>query len=509
MAGLLDGFPRCVNQQQQRWSDQLQDRSRSEQALTLLGENEKAHDEEIGESGTTLSNMYRHLRSAHLPSFRRPNPHPRKLHPTSYLDGLRGTAAFIVFLHHSTQAFVPSIKSGWASSPQSLNLLSLPVIRIYYSGGAMVSIFFVISGYVLSIRPLQLATKAVKEKNEMSQGKEQTSSPTDLSAAYANVASATFRRGPRLMIPCLVSTLLTAVLAMLGAFVEGANPGLQRHYPRAETWTAQLTMWWEHSLTFVQPFGGTHPFEENTWTIPAEFKGSLMVFLTVMGLAGRSRRMRRCCIWLQMGYWTWFGTWDSAQFLAGVGLAEWKASRDCDKEAKEVEEGNNRSTRTKVAHAVLVLIAVYLLSMPEGDENVANSPGYITLATTLTPEGWRSHWGPGRWWPTWGAILLIGTLDHTRADSMFQRVFTSKFAQFLGDISFSLYLLHGITIYSVGVRVMRLFTTIFGGEDPVGYIVSLGLSAAVVLPFLFWISDLFTEVVDKGAVNLARRIMKW
>ena len=492
-------------------SEYFHEEHRNEQSLSLLAENEKLQQNEQGVGQVTTSVISRYVRCLPRPRLRRSASQPRKLHATSYLDGLRGTAAFIVFLHHGTQAFLPSLRPGWASSPDSLNLLALPVVRVMYSGGAMVSIFFVISGYVLSIRPLQLAAKAGRKRCEQQVlGQQQGCSPNDLDAAYANIASATFRRGPRLMIPCLASTFLTAIIGQLGLFVEGANVGLQRHYPRADSWTVQMSNWWLQSLYFINPFARKHEFEENTWTIPWELKGSLLVFLTVLGLAGRSFRLRRACIWLAMAYWAWLGMWDMMQFLAGVGIAEWSSSRRVDEESEDAGGVETpRRVRNTLVHSMLTFIALYLLSMPEGDENVANSPGYITLATTLTPKGWHTHWGPGRWWPTWGAILLIATLDDAGAKSIFQRVFTSRFGQFLGDIAFSLYLLHGITIYTVGVRVVKFFTEIFGAETREGYVVSLALGTAVTLPFLFWISQLFTDVVDKGAVTFARKMAKW
>lgn len=507
MENVFSNIPQWMRHQRHRLSLSFEAISQREQVLCVLHDERKSC--EVGNEQEATTGRTSYLYNLHFLNFRRSIRQPRKLHPTSYLDGLRGCAAFVVFLHHSTQAFLPSLRPGWASSPEHLNLLALPVIRVMYSGGAMVSLFFVISGYVLSIKPLQLAYKAAEQKHEQqgSLPRGKSGGETDLNAAYANIASATFRRGPRLMIPCLASTLLTAMLAMLGAFVEGANIGLQRHYYRADTWAEQLTTWWEQSLWFVNPFAGGHAFEENVWTIPIEFKGSLLVFVTVSGLAGRSQRLRRVCIWAGFGYWAWYGHWDLMLFLAGVGLAEWRASRIDDEETEKTRPKTGLNMR--LIYSVLVFIAVYLLAMPEGNENVANSPGYITLATTLTPKRWQDHWGPSRWWPCMGAILIVATLDQAGPQSGFQKAFTSRFAQSLGDISFSLYLLHGIAIYAVGVRVLGFYISIFGGESDLGYVVSLVMSAKVFLPFLFWISKIFTEVVDKGAVNLARRIANW
>lgn len=78
-----------------------------------------------------------------------------------------------------------------------------------------------------------------------------------------------------------------------------------------------------------------------------------------------------------------------------------------------------KGSRSMVVHWVLVLIAVFLLSMPEYDEAVESSFGYITLSTTLTPKEWSNHWGPGRFWPCLAAMMLVAVIDHAGADSVF------------------------------------------------------------------------------------------
>jgi hypothetical protein len=103
-----------------------------------------------------IHNAYKTLKSSRpylIPSFFAPSGTAlgkAKLHPTSYLDGLRGVAAFFVVLHHFLLDWFPSLVYSYGSSPDNRYLFQLPFIRIIYSGGGMVSTFFVISGYVLS-----------------------------------------------------------------------------------------------------------------------------------------------------------------------------------------------------------------------------------------------------------------------------------------------------------------------------------------------------------------------
>ncbi|KAI4152493.1 MAG: hypothetical protein L6R39_001799 [Caloplaca ligustica] len=420
-----------------------------------------------------------------------PPPPPKTFYPTSWLDGLRGVAALFVFFHHASQIWLRGLRPGWGSGPDAHHIMQLPVLRIVFSGGAMVSVFFVISGYVLSTKPLRLAREGRFEELQHS------------------LASSTFRRGPRLFVPCVVSTFITAVLAMAGAFVD---EGVARHYPRAGTLGEQMGAWVRETVWLVNPFAGGTGFEENLWTIPTEFQGSLLVFLCVLGLSRTRNVVRQGCLGCFIAYWLWFGYWMTVLFLAGMLLAD-IGHGGCQSAAGDagctiISTKKPKKWRSKaVLHAFLLTIAVFLLSMPEYDEAVTESFGYATLATTLTPESWRNHFGAGRWWPHLSSIMLVAVIDRAGPDSWYQKLFTYRFPQYLGRISFSLYLCHGVTLYTIGLRVANLCFHLFGSETNLRYGFSLVVSGAVVVPLLFWISDVFTVVVDRGAVTLSRRMM--
>ena len=95
------------------------------------------------------------------PLQRRLAPHlskPPRIHPTSYLDGLRGLASLIVFAHHYTCEYVYPYVAYYGVSADKMpsSPVQLPFVRVVYAGRPMVHIFFVISGFVLSKKPLGL-----------------------------------------------------------------------------------------------------------------------------------------------------------------------------------------------------------------------------------------------------------------------------------------------------------------------------------------------------------------
>ena len=71
----------------------------------------------------------------------------RKLHPTAYLDGLRGFAAFIVYWHHHQlwpRAFADLILENAYGYEKRYYFACLPGVRTFFTGGHFaVAVFFV------------------------------------------------------------------------------------------------------------------------------------------------------------------------------------------------------------------------------------------------------------------------------------------------------------------------------------------------------------------------------
>jgi len=118
----------------------------------------KLHDEEslqlvmnVPGSFLTYRNVRKKIWRIHLtPS--------HSVHKTSWLDGLRGLASLSIIAYHWSGYVLrdSDISYGTPESDMSSSLLQLPVIRLLYAGPANVCLFFVISGYVLSVKPVEL-----------------------------------------------------------------------------------------------------------------------------------------------------------------------------------------------------------------------------------------------------------------------------------------------------------------------------------------------------------------
>lgn len=91
--------------------------------------------------------------------FNDPSPTAKKLHATSWMNGLRGLAALTVFTCHYLAFFTRTIFIGFGSSPQDRWIHQLPIFEFITDGTLSVDIFFIVGGYVCSQKAIELMTR--------------------------------------------------------------------------------------------------------------------------------------------------------------------------------------------------------------------------------------------------------------------------------------------------------------------------------------------------------------
>jgi len=166
--------------------------------------------------GPLLKTWLRHLLPSFIADLLYPKHKPTwKLHPTSYLDGLRGIASVLVFFCHYTENNFGELTRTYGINENiPSGLIQLPYFRVLFSGRPMVHIFFVISGFVLSYKPI----KSIHAR--------------DMDKCFSTLSSSTFRRAFRLFGPCVVSTFIIMCLAKMGW-----------HKVKYPTWGEQFADW--------------------------------------------------------------------------------------------------------------------------------------------------------------------------------------------------------------------------------------------------------------------------
>lgn len=422
------------------------------------------------------------------------------LHPTAYLDGMRGLAAFAVFLCHlsyGTFDLTHTYLAGEADSEsENKSLLQLPGIRLLYSGPPMVAIFFVISGYALSYKPLK------QMRNH------------EYDALALTLTSSVFRRALRLFLPCFVSTFVVVCLVQLGAyeftetFASEMRMIHEDHAYRASSVSVQLGQWMQEMLDFINVFdwslySGSIDLDRHLWTIPVEFRCSLALFLTHL-LVARMRSGVRLATLTFLSVWgTYWNRWDMVPFWAGALLAESDLIKighetlTCEKSLHPEPSRDRRFTMASCTSMFVFMLGIFLASYPDADGHI--SPGYVQLTNMIPEQYTEKH----RFWPTIGAVMIVWSVGNLRF--LKKSVFESYVMQFLGKISFPLYVCHGFIIHTFGYVVMDWVWASTGGYDNwCRFQVGFAFSAACTIGVTVWISHIFLRVVDVRCVKFAR-----
>jgi peptidoglycan/LPS O-acetylase OafA/YrhL len=431
------------------------------------------------------------------------------------LNGLRGVACLIVFFYHLTFVWTHSTDVSWGTVIDSTGLeekeavkyrdndqksfLQLPFIRLLYAGHAMVIVFFVISGYVLSHKPMKLMRTGKFEEFQRV------------------LSSSVFRRGIRLFGPTIVGTFITMLLTNAGYFEAGkavrtdATTYLgnnEEHPIMSATFYEQIWDWlhstgslignvWDWGLYF-------NNYDPHLWTIPLEFRSSMILFISLLSFS-RLRPTARLILMTGLVcfclfYWA---RWEVFLFLAGMIFAELDIISGIFNETslldeKENGENGERCRSKSWLWAGLMICGLFFSSCPSTQPE--NAPGYMDLASYI-PE--QYNWQPGRPFQAIGGCLVVRSFMHL---PKVQRIFTTAVAQYLGQISYAFYIVHGPILHGFGYGFILRCWSLTGRETTMGFASGLGLAMLVILPLAVWAGDIFWRAVDTPCVELAKWI---
>ncbi|KAK9770835.1 putative Acyltransferase 3 [Seiridium cardinale] len=479
------------------------------------------------------------------------------------LDGLRGIACLIVFNYHYLWPWTPLIflpygaRPPWSPEAYDKHYHQLPIIRLLYSGRPMVAIFFTISGYVLcrhiirSIhqRKLEAAFRslgsavlrrafrlyipvtismllvailaqlgAFKSEKAVYQGPDSiyingTMGPYGLARFFKNsTISAYLPAGPGGL------TSSKGFLYNNGSIaLNGTLHGLNGTAKGNETWVRFGGMWEEHP--YIHPnvtyaianftrvyadwanpftFNPQHPrMDPHAYTIPMELRGSMILYLFLLGTAAVKMGWRLSAGVFIAFYCMRMGRWEVFDFIGGMLLSEVHVACSFGRPVfTTFSFGSVRfwsSRRGRLLHRSLIVVALYLMSYP--DNHGKYTPGFKTLAW-LSPSVYTE---PERWrfWQSLGAITLLPCI--LRSDRL-RALLEMRIPQYLGKISFSLYLVHGPVLHSLGFWILpRLFDK-FGMER------GLLLGYPLLLSTSLYLAELWYRKIDSWSIGIGKRV---
>lgn len=444
----------------------------------------------------------------------------------------------MVVIHHaSLLGFSWDIHDGWAPSRhQTAWFVRLPVIRLLISGPPQVAIFFVVSGYAISHKALKLSH----------QGR--------FAEAGSSLFSSVFRRHPRLfskcpsydgshylpstynvLVPAGIVVLCTALITLLDPTWFGTDgfSGVAvptRTVPQASSLIGQLRNWYDGEIQSSRPISNgfyeqadphinQNPYDPNLWTLPMEFSSSMVVFLFLMACTRLHNRIRMALALFLIIYLQYYFDFPALHmFLSGmlicdlhfnvddilssshVGsetciLSRWARARG-NIVSRMADEFERFYVIGRIIGISVFIFDLWLLSTPEMNYGVHESWGYITLSS------WVSPWYGDHFLSPYGAILVVLTLDHT---PFLQALFTNRFSQYMGKISYSLYMIHGPLLWSVGLKLAHLTVDhVSGGDTDTKYFWGMMLAFGLWWPMAIYLSDLTVRHIDNNCVALSK-----
>jgi hypothetical protein len=322
-----------------------------------------------------------------------------------------------------------------------------------------------------------------------------------------------------------------------------------------------------------------HRYDTHTWTILFEMRGSILVMVLLLAFARAKRWVHAAASFFIVCWMALHGDPDHSLFPLGMLFAELSlilAARSSPDASHALPPQLRRpgllSPRAQVmlhhiATILLCLTSMFLMSMPPNYPD--KTTGYVFLTRHGVPQWYIDHKKGGVWWRTVGGALFVLSLmlspavsfrfrpwafccrfrlpwhqtrqvdiekieaaDETSVggasppEPLLQQPFTSTFAQYLGRISYGMYLCHGCINHTISMRYLKPAKF---ARDEVMHAAQLLKDAGKIAEatemraagwtdyrheffwhFLIntiavlWVSDIFTKAVDEPIVKLAR-----
>lgn len=355
------------------------------------------------------------------------------------LEAIRGVAAISVVLWHSMLGFFPEKSGEFAQFPVSASFAGEPWFGLVY-GTAAITLFFVLSGYVLTRRYFDTYDGGI-------------------------ILRGIVKRWPRLAGPVLAVVMASYALFAVHAYfhVEAAeitkSPWLAHFGNLSDKPFAPGFLGALNEGVFATFFRGEFHYDSSLWTMRYEFGGSFIAFGAALALGlfrGVSRYVAACALGVLLIFLNFNGA-AYAPFVVGVGLAYFLPS-----EAKWPPP----------AAYVAVALAIYLFGFSGKSLGV-----YAFMPESLGGAVSNFH--------MLASLLLISAVEH--GPRGLRRALSGRVSAFLGALSFPIYLTHVLALCSAGSAALIWANAAGWSGDAargLAVAVTLALSALTALPLI-------------------------
>jgi len=447
----------------------------------------------------------------------------KKKNSIAAITGLRGLACLIVFNGHLAREFGGAMfwQGQWNGR---VLLFQQPFVHLFWSGRSMVYVFWVIGGYTLALKPLK----------QLRMG--------ELQSFQQTWSSALVRRGFRLYLPPVFAVWIIGFLTWLGIF-EAANAvkndpkrgdylhlmedlphrlsGLfAQMYDALRSSLEMFKIWrWNQSTT-------PGKYNDAYWTIPVQYRTALFMFLVLLAGSRMKPIYRTFLLAAVSGFGLFIWRQDElTTFFAGMLLADidvrlsvalptLPVQQDPKSQSQSQAQSSSlwRSSRLgyafRVQHLYFCLFLLGWLMCSTGAMHFGQQPvikQFIAIFPFLLRPGQFSDDSSAI--RSLGAVFLVYGIMHCE---YIRSLFTSRAAAYLGKLSFSLYLVHGVVLRSCLYPLMPHIYAVVGIPGPLSaddvsssaFVIALFLGFIITFPLVIWAADVFYRLVEAKTSNL-------
>lgn len=322
---------------------------------------------------------------------------------------------------HLCTSFVPELHNPAPGPGETPLLFQRPFLRTVVSGRSAVALFFLITGYVNSIGPISRAKSGNTED------------------AFARISHSAFARSARLILPTMFATFFSWFVANVNGyrFIRHVDATWirQGYYGPSPNLGAALASLIRYNMETWTT--GWNPYDGTQWTVIMFIEAAMYVYLTMVStmlITPKARRIVFAILYVY-GWWSYKsrGAIKAMNVVIGMVVADMHVAFG-DKATQMIP---------KFAPFVMLLVGVFLCNFPQNAaENAPWSNAMKIIMESITHKDSDIR----RYWDSLGASTVFIAIFFS---GPMRRVLTSKVFNFLGRVSFPVYLIHNLLIKTV------------------------------------------------------------
>ena len=374
-----------------------------------------------------------------------------------HFDSLRGLASAIVVVAHYATAFYPSSVFGskYQYHEQWEKMFVTTPLGLVFAGHFAVCLFFILSGYVLS---LPYFGQAARDTNYL--------------------LTAFFKRPFRLGGLVLVSILISILISYFACYFNVAVSKESYSIPWFQDFWAQDLLSIKQILVDLTTriFANGSRYNAPLWTLQIELDGSFLTFIFL--LLFRKSNLRILAYIYAIIY---FNESLYHGFIFGIVLAD--ITQNYPNTLKIVSRG--------IIPWILLTVGLLLSSYPNYVEQSDLTNTFYGLLPRLR--------GLGGGYSMFGAVIVFTSV---LINPQLQKILSAKGLAFLGRISYAMYIIHFLLLGSFS---SWLFINL---HSQLNYNLSFAIAGILSFAILIPTSYILTKYIDEPVIRIANNLAK-